>query len=198
MSITGDIYQWYNAAFYWLHNYFWIKCKGVKYGEHLSMLGKVWFHGAKNSISIGNNVTIISTPGINPTAGGVNTHFRTVGNGRIIIGNGVGITRAEITSFDEITIEDDVLIGGNCKIWDTDFHSLVYSERMKATDNDVHVNSVRIEKGAFIGAGSYILKGVVIGEYSIVGAGSVVTHNIPPMEIWAGNPARFIKKIEKT
>ena len=55
---------------------------------------------------------------------------------------------------------------------------------------------VIIKDGAFIGAHSIILKGVIIGEKSIVGAGSVVTKSIPDGEIWAGNPAKFIRKIE--
>ena len=53
-----------------------------------------------------------------------------------------------------------------------------------------------IEDNVFIGAHSTILKGVTIGQNSIIGACSVVTKNIPPNEIWAGNPAKFIKKLE--
>lgn len=52
-----------------------------------------------------------------------------------------------------------------------------------------------IEDNVFIGARCIILKGVTIGENSIVGAGSVVTKSIPANEIWAGNPAKFIRKI---
>ena len=55
--------------------------------------------------------------------------------------------------------------------------------------------NVTIEHDAFIGAGSIILKGVTIGACSVIGAGSVVTKNIPPNEIWAGNPAKFIRKL---
>lgn len=58
------------------------------------------------------------------------------------------------------------------------------------------VNPVVIKNGVFIGANSIILKGVTIGEKAIVGAGSVVTRSIPDGEIWAGNPAKFIRKIK--
>lgn len=55
---------------------------------------------------------------------------------------------------------------------------------------------VVIKKGAYIGANTVICKPVTIGEGAIIGASSVVTKDIPPFEIWAGNPARFIKKRE--
>lgn len=53
---------------------------------------------------------------------------------------------------------------------------------------------VRIKENAFIGTGTIITKPVTIGERAIVGAGSIVTKNIPDDEVWAGNPARFIRK----
>ena len=52
-----------------------------------------------------------------------------------------------------------------------------------------------IENNVFIGANSMILKGVKIGDRSIIGAGSVVTKNVPSDQIWAGNPAKFIREI---
>ena len=54
---------------------------------------------------------------------------------------------------------------------------------------------VKIEDNAFVGARSMILRGITIGKYSIIGAGSVVTKSVPENEIWAGNPARFVRKI---
>lgn len=54
---------------------------------------------------------------------------------------------------------------------------------------------VLIKDNAFIGAHSIILKGVTIGENSIIGAGSVVTKSVPDNQIWAGNPAKFIRNI---
>lgn len=53
---------------------------------------------------------------------------------------------------------------------------------------------VRIKKGAFIGLRTIICNSVVIGERAIVGAGSIVTKDIPDNEVWAGNPARFIRR----
>ncbi len=55
-------------------------------------------------------------------------------------------------------------------------------------------SSVLIKKNAFIGAHTIILKGVTVGERSIIGAGSVVTKSIPDDEVWAGNPAKRIRK----
>lgn len=71
-----------------------------------------------------------------------------------------------------------------------------YSERIKKFDNDINSAEVYISEGAFIGAHSIILKGITIGKNSVIGAGSVVTQDIPNDEVWAGNPAKFIKKLK--
>jgi len=56
---------------------------------------------------------------------------------------------------------------------------------------------IRIGRGAWIGAGSIILPGVTIGERRVVGAGSVVTRDVPQLSVVAGNPAPFIRQIER-
>jgi acetyltransferase-like isoleucine patch superfamily enzyme len=89
------------------------------------------------------------------------------------------------------------MIGGGTKIYDTDFHSLEPAIRL-GEDNDISTKPVLIKSGAFIGAHCIVLKGVTIGQYSIIGAGSVVTKDIPDWEIWAGNPAKFIRRIKPT
>jgi acetyltransferase-like isoleucine patch superfamily enzyme len=116
-------------------------------------------------------------------------------NARLIIGNNVGISQAAIICHDSI-IGNNTKIGGGCCIYDTDFHSISYKERL-----DFHIDKknkknkpIEIKNNVFIGAHSTILKGVTIGENSIVGACSVVTKSIGRDEIWAGNPARFIRK----
>ena len=113
----------------------------------------------------------------------------THGNGKISIGNNVGISNTAIVSAESIVIDDNVMIGGSCKIYDTDFHSIRYEYRMQKPDT-------HIKEGAFIGAHSIILKGVIIGKHSVIGAGSVVTKSVPDDEIWAGNPAHFIRKVQ--
>ncbi|RZL69656.1 MAG: acyltransferase [Pedobacter sp.] len=118
-------------------------------------------------------------------------------NAVLNIANNVGLSGVAIICYKKIEIEDNVKIGGNTVIYDSDFHSLNPEERNSQPENlsNVIVKSVKIKKGAFIGAHCTILKGVTVGENSIVGAGSVVSRSIPNGEIWAGNPAKFIKNI---
>ena len=84
--------------------------------------------------------------------------------------------------------------GGNVFIWDTDFHPLNFIDRRKNDYTATISASINVEDDVFIGANSIILKGVSIGKRSIIGAGSIVTKNVPNDEIWAGNPAKFIRK----
>jgi acetyltransferase-like isoleucine patch superfamily enzyme len=67
---------------------------------------------------------------------------------------------------------------------------------MTRPDPDIRTAPVVIGRGAFIGTCSIILKGVTIGEYSVIAAGSVVVTSVPDGEIWGGNPAKFIKRLE--
>lgn len=115
----------------------------------------------------------------------------------LTIGDNVGISQTTlIANGADITIGDNVLMGGGVKIYSTDFHSLDYQNRRSIETDDPNKKSLPVHIGndVFIGAGSTILKGVSIGDKAIIGAGSVVTKDIPSNEIWAGNPAKFIKK----
>lgn len=115
----------------------------------------------------------------------------------LTIGDNVGMSQAALVAMADITIGNDVKIGGGVQVFTSDFHSLDSKIRASAEDMKHRKNApVRIGDGAFIGARSIILKGVEIGENSIIGAGSVVTKSVPANEIWAGNPARFIRKTE--
>lgn len=120
------------------------------------------------------------------------------GGGILCIGHHTGMTNSTINCHESITIGNYVNIGAGCIIVDSDFHSLNWHDRLDGSDIMKKKNApVVIKDLAFIGARSIILKGVTIGEKAIIGAGSVVSHNVPNGEIWAGNPAKFIKKIEE-
>ena len=116
----------------------------------------------------------------------------------LIIGSNSGISNSTIFATKQIMIGNNVMIGADCKIYDWDFHSIKFNDRMAKPDTTVACKPVEIKDGAWIGAHSIILKGTVIGERSVIGAGSVVAGKIiGDDEIWAGNPARFIRKINQ-
>ncbi|THJ19975.1 MAG: acyltransferase [Nitrospira sp. CG24E] len=104
-----------------------------------------------------------------------------------------------------VRIENDVLISYQCIIADSDNHS-VYPE-LRARDLYNWMNGrthdwshsmmapVVIKRGAWIGARSMILKGVTVGEGAVIGMGSVVTRDVPPRTVVAGNPARVLREI---
>lgn len=164
-------------------------------GKGVIVNGRIFIYsGQGHHILIGNGVRINSSLKSNPIGGATKTILYAKGDGSISIGNNVGISNTAIVSQKKITIEDNVLIGGNCKIYDNDFHSLDFEMRMLPGNVGVSASPVHIKQGSFIGAHCIILKGVTIGEYSIIGAGSVVTKDVPDGEIWAGNPAKFIRK----
>ncbi|OUQ19857.1 acyltransferase [Lachnoclostridium sp. An138] len=175
-----------------IYNLFWLHFKHVVYGKKLRIEGRILLQG-RGKIEIGENVTIYSHYAINPI-GGDRTVFQVMNGAALKIGNHVAMSHAIISAHNTVIIEDEVMLGAGCKIFDTDFHSLDYEERVHGQDQDVNTAPVIIKKGAFIGTQAMILKGVIIGEKSIVGAGAVVTKNIPDGEVWAGNPARCIKK----
>lgn len=120
-----------------------------------------------------------------------------ISKGNLVIKDNVGVSSAAIICHNAITIGNNVLIGGNTVIYDTDFHSLDFNDRNAIPEivTNVKTAPVVINDNVFIGAHSIILKGVTIGCNSIIGAGSVVAKNIPQNEIWAGNPAKKIKDI---
>lgn len=165
----------------------------VEHGK-IKINGLIRFHG-NGKISLGENVEINSAPFLgNPVGINCKTHICSYDNARLTIGNNVGISGATIVAHCGITIEDNVLIGGGTQIFDSDFHSVFYNDRL--LNNVPEGKPTFIKKGAFVGGNTIILKGVTIGERSVIGAGSVVAKDVPNDEVWAGNPARFIKKIE--
>jgi len=93
-----------------------------------------------------------------------------------------------------VTIEDNVFVGHNVTFVNDRYPRAVNPDGRPKGERDWTVVPTRVERGASIGSGVTILCGLTIGADSIVGSGSVVTRDIPAGEIWAGNPARFLRK----
>lgn len=177
-----------------IYNLILLKYRHVQYGENLKIQGRLFcVSNSKNGIVIDDNVSINSCRASNPIGGETRTILFARGNAQIKIGANCGISNATIFACELITIEEQVFIGGGVKIYDSDFHWINFEKRINSVGGVT--KPVIVKRGAFIGAHSLILKGVTIGERSVIGAGSVVTKNIPDGEVWAGNPAKFIKYI---
>ena len=124
--------------------------------------------------------------------------------GVVSIGSRCFVGASHLVCHTAITIEDDVMISWGVVIVDHDSHSLKMSVRkhdvrewLKGEKSwvDVGIRPVRICKGAWIGFGASILKGVTIGEGAVVGANSVVTRDVAPYALVVGNPARLVRAL---
>ena len=173
----------------------WIN--GVEFDRSVLVSGRIFIRN-EGKIRIGVGTRINSASWTNPIGGNDRTYLQIMRGGVLSIGDNSGISNTAITVAESVNIGRNVLIGAGCKIYDTDFHPIEAEFRFGDTADITRTKTkyIIIEDGAFIGGHSIILKGTHIGENSVIGAGSVVAGNIPANEIWAGNPARFIKKIK--
>ena len=94
-----------------------------------------------------------------------------------------------------VQIGDGVFIGHNVTFINDKFPRATGESGALQTEADWEVVETRIEDGASIGSSATLLCGITIGHGAIVGAGSLVTKSIPPGQIWAGNPARFLRNV---
>ena len=94
-----------------------------------------------------------------------------------------------------VTIEDDVFVGHNVSFINDKYPRATNAEGTPQTEADWGVVKTVVKRGASIGTSATILCGVTIGENAVIGAGSVVTHDVPANAIVAGNPARMMRKV---
>lgn len=106
----------------------------------------------------------------------------------VIIGNRCKIQNS-VSVYQGVSIEDEVFIGPNV--------AFTNDKVPRAFNSDWKLTETLVKKGASLGANSTIICGITIGEFAMVGAGSVVTKDVPPFTLVVGNPARQVSKIDK-
>jgi acetyltransferase-like isoleucine patch superfamily enzyme len=152
---------------------------------------------ANSKLKIGNNFALTSGNMVNPLGRNIKSAIRIDNGAFITIGNNVGMSCVVLWAKNQITIGNNVKIGADVMIMDSDMHSLNYIERRDFRTDALNAKTLPISIGddVFIGTRSIISKGCSIGDRSIIAAGSIVAKSVPNDEIWGGNPAKFIKKI---
>lgn len=182
MSVIGRIY---------------LKAAGVRYGCGAQLFGLPTISLYPGSqIILGDSVTLRSSSRGNAIGVNHEVILRTHAEGAILhLGNRVGMSGGAICAKLKVIIGDDVLIGANVVIADNDFHAHSIVDRRNG-DRNIISRAVRIGDGVWIGADSYICKGVTIGENSVIGAKSVVTKSLPANCVAAGVPAKVIKFLD--
>jgi acetyltransferase-like isoleucine patch superfamily enzyme len=178
----------------WARLYF--AAVGVAWGRDWRMYGLPIIQKYRPStLTIGPGAELRSTVRSNPLGP---THAVILStrraNARLVIGANFGMTGGTISADESITIGDRVIVGANVTITDSDFHPLDPVQR-RLDPLAGATRPVVIGDDVFIGMNSLILKGVTIGARSVIGAGSVVTHDVEPGVIAAGNPARIIRAL---
>ena len=146
----------------------------------------------KGHISIGDNFMFVSGESISPISSNLQGSIYLEDGGKIAIGNNVGMTSTRMWIAKGLTIGNNVKLGADVLLMDTDTHQVDYLQRREG-QGPIASAPITIEDDAWVGAQCIVLKGVTIGAHSIIGAGSVVTKSIPPDCIAAGNPCRVIR-----
>lgn len=202
-------------SYLWLVGYaylceFWgtwrLRCKaalfGVRLGRDVRCCGPVLLGRWPGSvIDIGAGVRIISTAR-RATAATLYapTRLRTHGpKAAIVLDAGVELSGTSITARSQrICVGRHTLFGPNCVLTDADFHAVWPPECRHLEPACERDAPVTIGAHVWVGMGCIILKGVTIGDGAVIGAGSVVTRDIPANTLAAGSPARVLRHLEST
>lgn len=171
-----------------LHLHYMLKKHNVTYGKNLR--GNRITLKNIGKIKLGNRVSLDSYPDGDLYRTGLLTYYR---QAVIVIGDNCNLNGTMIHCNTKVSIGSFCMFGPGTKIVDNDSHrlSIDITERRKAPNSI----PIFIEDNVWVGMNSLILKGVRIGENSVVAAHSVVTKNVPKNVLVAGNPAKIIKDL---
>ena len=141
------------------------------------------------STNIGDNTNIWQFCVVFPEAKigtGCNICANVLIENEVVIGNNVTV-KSGVQLWDGVTLEDNVFVGPNVTFTNDLFP--------RSKNPDWKLSKTVVKKGASIGANATIICGITIGEGAMIGAGSLVTKDVPAGEIWVGNPAKFLRKV---
>ena len=169
---------------------------GISWGKGWKIFGRPIIQKHRGSrITLGDGLYLRSWSWSNPLAPTAPVVLSTRRVDAVIdIGTDCGFTGTTLVAATRIAIGDRVLVGGNASIVDFDFHPLTPEGRAEAINAGAAAPIV-IEDDVFVGMEALILKGVTIGEGAVVGAGAVVTQDVPPRTVVAGNPATVVRTL---
>lgn len=186
--------------YYQVVNLIKLSLLGAKFGNRCIIHGKLSVTLERNAkLIIGNNFCSLNGRALNPLSRNLCGSFKVNSGGVLEIGDNVAISSTTIWSHRRIKIGNNVDIGANVVIMDSDGHSINFRDRQSPIEDMKNKKDIPIEIGnnVLIGVNSIILKGVTIGDRSIIGAGSVVTKSIPSDCIAAGNPCHVIRYLNR-
>lgn len=170
--------------------------KGVQFQGRCDLLGRPLISVAKNgSIIIGDHVRLYSALRANPLGCFQPCVLRALAPGaRLVLGNRVGLSGTVLCAGVSIEVGEGSIFGSGALVIDNDFHAPTGEWDWTEDPNlcGTRARPIKIGRGVFVGARAIILKGVTIGDRAIIGAGSVITQDVPPRHLAAGNPARII------
>jgi acetyltransferase-like isoleucine patch superfamily enzyme len=168
---------------------------GVRWGRGWRVFGAPRIQRHRGShIAIGDGFQLRSWPRSNPLIAQRAVLSTRTAHAQIRIGRDCGFSGAVLVANDRIEIGDRVLLGANVFVLDNDFHPLD-PERRRENPADADSRPIAIENDVFVGMNSVVLKGVRIGQGSVVGANSVVSRDVAPNTLVAGNPAQVIRPV---
>ena len=174
----------------------WWRLRGLRIGAGWRCYGLpiIQMH-RQSQICIGRRLELRSSAASNPLGPNRPVIISTRGpHARITIGDDFGMTGGSLVCDQRISIGSRVWIGANAIITDTDFHPLD-AERRRSHPLAANSAPVIIEDDVFIGMNALVLKGLSIGARSVVAAGCVVTRDVPPGSVVAGNPGRVVRTV---
>lgn len=178
--------------FYWKCTRAYLRMRGAKVGKNVRCNGFPYIKIRKGGrLIIEDDVMLNAVPWSNAHVSARSFNIFVAKDATLIIRKGAGISGTRLIAMKEIDIGSKVLIGGGCLICDSDMHEIPLG-----SSGDVRSEPIHIGEETFVGAQTIILKGITIGNNSVIGAGAVVSKSIPSHSLAVGNPSKIIKTIK--